>query len=635
MSCTNLTRALVAAFLVVSSLNVSAAPKPATDEAEVAALLERAGDAFDLEREDAIFLLDELSETWTTDGRLVRSIHQIALIRTEYGLDHYADLRVPWDSARQCLVLQALRTWRPSDDQWIDAGPTASVETLPFAVDRSPDYCHLRETMLLHDGVELPCVMETRYTIEDQIAFRPGFSGTRHLWRPEPTVVSRLVLGGPAAAPPRWALVGGVSAPVEGRDEATGLSTWTFELSDVPAEPSPASADSHAGLPQVSWSSWPDYAALGRDLLVRLDAAATLDEALEKRLSEHLDRARTPLEKAARVASLIAEGTRFVDVEPEWWAAPRPAVRTWSTAYANPVDRTTLAAALFRAAGFEVELGFVGAGFLAPGHDLPTLDWSDGPSLSVGYGEGLEAWFDPRDASLSMGEHAFLGRFTWFLVDESPTFWPVGLQRPSRKTLHLDLAIDESASSFEGSGALVADGILSPFHRMCGTGTEAIDALDSIVGSLLGGATVTAYNPETFDPMLVSVCFDVETPLGERDRRGRLICELAPFAELLPGDLHEEHRQGAVHLPGSLEYSLELRLDPGELAVVRHPLPRELENEAGRFEIVLRRGAKPGSLRLIRRLTLNKASYRAEEWPQLRALLLASADRAGRVFFFE
>ena len=171
MSCTNLTRALVAAFLVVSSLNVSAAPKPATDEAEVAALLERAGDAFDLEREDAIFLLDELSETWTTDGRLVRSIHQIALIRTEYGLDHYADLRVPWDSARQCLVLQALRTWRPSDDQWIDAGPTASVETLPFAVDRSPDYCHLRETMLLHDGVELPCVMETRYTIEDQIDF--------------------------------------------------------------------------------------------------------------------------------------------------------------------------------------------------------------------------------------------------------------------------------------------------------------------------------------------------------------------------------------------------------------------------------------------------------------------------------
>ena len=635
MSFTNLTRALVAAFLVSYSLSASAAPRPVMDEAEVSALLEQADDVFDLEQEDAVFLLDELSETWTTDGRLVRSIHQIALIRTEYGLDHYADLRIPWDSARQRFTLHALRTWRLSDEHWIDAGPTASVETLPFAVDRSPDYCHLRETMVLHDGVEFPCVMETRYTIEDLAAFRPGFSGTRHLWRPEPTVVSRLVLGGPVAAPPRWALVGGAPTPAEGRDEATGLSTWTFELSDVSAEPLPLSADSHAGLPQVSWSSWPDYAALGRDLRARLDAAAILDEALEKRLDEHLDEARTSLEKAVRIASLVAEGTRLVDIEPDWWSAPRPAVRTWSTAYADPVDRTILAAALFRAAGFEVELGFVGAGFLAPGHELPTLDWSGGPSLTVDYGEGLEAWFDPRTATLSGGEHAFLGRFTWFLVDESPTFWPVGLQRPSRKTPRLDLTFDEAASSFEGSGALVADGILSPFHRMCGTGTEAIDSLGSTVGSLLGGATVTAYNPETFDPMLVSVGFDLDVPLGERDGRGRLTCELAPFAELLPGDLHEEHRQSAVHLPGSLEYSLELRLDPGELEVVRHPLPRELENEAGRFEVVVQRGVKPNGLRLIRRLTLKKASYRAEEWPQLRALLLASADRAGRTFMFE
>ena len=149
----------IAGVLIAAFLSLFSATSASAGELDVSTLLEEAKEAFDLEQEDAVFLLDELSESWTADGRRVRGVHQLVLIRTEYGIDHHADLRIPWDSARQRLILHSLCTWRASDDRWIESGPTAMVETLPFAVDGAPDYCHLRETMLLHDGVELPCVM--------------------------------------------------------------------------------------------------------------------------------------------------------------------------------------------------------------------------------------------------------------------------------------------------------------------------------------------------------------------------------------------------------------------------------------------------------------------------------------------
>jgi len=628
MRVTRITGALFAASLCPLLAPASFADDAKMDEAEIATLLLEASEPFDLEREDAVFLLDELSESWTIDGRLVRSVHQVVWIGTDYGLEHHADLRIPWDSAHQRFTLEALRTWRLSDNATIDAGPTAEVETLPAAADRSPDYCSLRETMLLHDGVELPCVMETRYVIEDTAPFRPGFAGNFCLYRPEPTMVSRFVLAGPTDAPPRWSGLGGLPDPVEGKDESLGLATWTFELRALPPQPQPAGADSLAGLPRVSWSSWPDHAALAAELVARLDGNAVLDGALEKLLHEVVGDARTPAEKARKTASFVATGTRFVDLPREWWATPRPAARTWSTAYADRLDRTVLAAALFRAAGFEAELGFLGAGFLAPGHDLPTLDWSSGPSLHV-VGEGVDGWFDPSSATLSMGGHAILGRAAWRPgVDERPVFHPVGLRRPSAKSLRLDLARDEASSSWNGSGAFVANGWLSPYHRMSGADGEALGVLGTTVGALLGGATVSALSPETFTAAQVSFGFEVTAPVGEHDDLGRFVLEVEPFAEGLPDDLHEEHRRSAVHLPGSLDYRLELRVDLGALEVVRFPEVNVVENGAGRFEVACER--EGGTLRLFRRLTLKKASYPAAEWPELRALLLLSEARAGR-----
>ena len=162
----------------------SAGPASITGEHDIGALLEKASEIHDLSGEDAVLLLDELREDWTADGRRVRSVHRIVYVRTEYANRPHADLRVPYDGARQDLVVTALRTWRLSDERWIESGPTARVETLPFGLDRAPDYQHRREMMLLHDGVELPCVMETAYAIEDREAYRGGASGIWSVRKP-------------------------------------------------------------------------------------------------------------------------------------------------------------------------------------------------------------------------------------------------------------------------------------------------------------------------------------------------------------------------------------------------------------------------------------------------------------------
>ena len=170
---------------------------------------------------------------------------------------------------------------------------------------------------------------------------------------------------------------------------------------------------------------------------------------------------------------------------------------------------------------------------------------------------------------------------------------------------------------------------------MSGAGSEALGALGASCGSLLNGIEITTFAPEAFTPEKVALEFEAELEASHRDDRGRLVLEVAPFAEALPGDLHEEHRQSAVRLPSVLDYRLELRLDFGELDVVRLPEARVVENEAGRFEIAFERHVKTEGVYLVRTLTLKQTSYPAEMWPQLRALLLANTDRSGRTLLFK
>lgn len=616
-----------------------AGPTSITGEHDIGALLEKAGEFRDLGQEDAVFLLDELRESWTADGRRIHAVHRIVYIRTEYGKRQHADLRIPYDVARQDFAVTALRTWRLSDERWIDSGPTARVETLPFALDRAPDYQDRREMMLLHDGVELPCVMETAYVIADREPYRAGASGIWTVRREDPAVVSRFVLGFAGGAPPLWAVAEGAPEPVRGRDNERGVETLTFEAGPVDALPYPRDASSAEGVSRVVWSTWKDWPSLGSDLQALFAAAVQTDEALRAGLVEHLETARTEAEKARLVAEFVADTTRSIDYETGWWPAPRTAARTWSTAYGNRIDRAVLAAALFREAGLSAELAFAGRPPADAEQRVPNLEWAEGPGLRV-KGEEIQGYFDPSDASFSRGAARVIGRATWRpALDSEPVVRSSEAETRSGLDLRLDLHFDEEAKAWKGSGVFTATGSLCPFDRMAGLGNESLAYLGQLATSVLHEAEVTAYNPLTFDRSHVTIGFEIEVPTGEADALGRLRLEIADPGELaiMLGragvHLHEETRERGVDLPTAIEHRVELRLDPGELEVVFVPPSTTLANPAGRFAIEA--GEEEGGINLARQLVLAKRRYAPGEWPDLRALLLADGHEGVRLLLLK
>jgi transglutaminase-like putative cysteine protease len=628
----------VLALLVVPTVAATpgvASPTSVTGEHDIGALIRRAEKAFDLAREDAVFLLDSERDDWTADGRRIRSLHRIVYIRTGHAIRSLADLRVPYDASRQRITVTALRTWRLSDERWIESGPTAQVETLPFAIDHAPDYADRRDMMLLHDGVELPCVLETAYAIEDTEPFRAGAEGLRALARSHPTVVSRFILGLPAGAAPSYAASTDVPEPTRRRDGALGLDTFVFEMGPVEPSPYPQTPEALAHSPHIVWSTFKDWSSLGQDLHDRFTAAVELGDEVRRRLAEHLKQAGAEAEKARLVAGFVADSTRHVDDKSGWWPAPRSATRTWETAYGNRIDRTVLAAALYRGAGLEASLVFRAASFGDAEVRVPNLSWTEGPGLWI-EGADLEGYFDPASAEFSNGPLAMSYRAIWRpAVDEAPSVrWGKG-DALSKLAVRLDLHYDAENERWKGRGVLTATGALCPFEKMVGLAGEAQEYLGSVAGAVLDGAAINRYNPVAFDPSSVTVGFEIEAPVGEPDVLGRLKLKVADpgvLKQLLAHaavGVHEESRGSGVVLPTAIEQRLELRLDIADLEVVRLPAASETANTAGRC--VIAADETEGEVVLRRDLSLARKAYTPEEWPALRLLLLTDGHEGNRL----
>jgi hypothetical protein len=490
--------------------------------------------------------------------------------------------------------------------------------------------------MLLHDGVELPCVLETAYTIEDIEPYRAGADGLWVFARSSPALLSRLVLGHPAGTVALWGGLDRAPEPRRGRDEAAGLETLTFEMGPigpVPQPPTPTDAG-----PRVAWSTHIGWGSLGDVLLQRFDDAAVTNDELEARFDEHLEAARTEAEKADLAAEFVAQTTRAVEYETGWWPAPRDAARTWSTAYGDTLDRAVLAAALYRRAGLEATPAFYGR---APGEVDPRvagLAWAEGLGLWIA-GEGVEGWFDPRTAAWSYGMRPYQGYAVWRLGRDSQPLLLRGVRPPDRISLRLDLGYDAGESKWTGTAVLDNTGVFCPFDRMSGLGSEALVHLRQVAEEVLPGAEVGGYNPEKFNRYRVTVGFEIGVSSGEPDSRGRLRLEAAAPAaftglfERAAVRLHDETRESAVRLPKAIEARVELHLDPGSLKPVYLPAPHSIENVAGRFE--LESSAGENEITLIRTLALAKDDYAPEEWPDLRALLLAFGSQASRLLLLK
>ncbi len=605
-------------------------------------LVSRAEKQFGLTGRDAVLLLESNHVEILPNGDRRTEIRRVVWIGTGAVIRGYADLRIPYNSATSTLNVTALRTWR--DDRWwpheSEISPTAVVETLPYAVALADDYTTMRETMLLHDGVELPCIMETAYEIEERGGAEDGADGFWILPQRDPSVLIEYSVSIPSGESLVFYSGNGAPEPevTRGADQ-TVRYVWTMENVDRLGTPH---IDDPAGYaPYVSWSTREDWTTLGRKITSSFNEAAVLNVALADTLARCLKHEPTPASKARRIATFVNDCVRSIHYDSRFWSfPPRPASRTWDTAYGHGLDRAVLAAALFREAGLEAEPIYRSAGFSGIDQKIPGLSRFDGITILVS-GDELKAFYDPGQGTLSEGLQPLHGRIVWT---------PGGGSAPSRETgldgsgadsqFELVLTLEPGEDgSWSGTGFLSANGLFCPYDEMVGLQGEALALVGRIAGSVLQGASVTGFNPEVFERNRVTVGFDFDLDMQEPDDQHRTPVTIGDpsggITAQFPSDVHLYHEQrgSPVLLSGMMTQRVRLRVKTGDREIIYVPEEREVENEVGRYAI--RVEEEDGWVTIDRELMLAATAVRPDAWPSLRALLLEDADSAGRTILMK
>ncbi len=586
----------------------------------------------DLSAEDAVLLLESQQITLGADGTLATRVHRVVWIGSSVGIRSYADLRVPWNTATSQLDVEILRTWRDGR-WWPDAetiSETAVVHTLPYAVNRADDYTTMRETMLLHDGVELPCIMETAYTITE--TGLPGADGVFVMPRRDFSALTELQVTVPAASALHYEMLNGVTEPVVEENEGAVTTSWVME--NVPSLLTPVTDAPAAYEPAIVWSTWSEWTALRDHWRTAFDEAAVLDEALTDSLDTWVEHAPSYWSRLQTVTDQVNRYVRGIHYPDRFWTfTQRDAVRTWDTAYGHPLGRAVLAAALLRAAGYEVTPIFVGAGHSLVGPEIARLNGMGKLHLSIkGDPAGL---YDPDQGSLS-GQAPLIGLPIW-RTDQFFEPFLGNSQWANRLEVTVTLESGDDGH-WQGSGQFHAAGVFCPQGDMAGMDEGARDYLTGVVGGVIDGASLEWTNPEIFHQHQVIFGFgvDVEKPEPEASGRTRLIVGspghgLASRAGSI--HLYEDVRKSPVMLAGPMEQLVKVRLKVGEMEAAHLPEPVFLVNEAGEFTVTST--TKDGWITIERELKLTADSYPAEMWSQLRALLLEDADPANGVILLD
>jgi hypothetical protein len=631
--------------------------------------LERAAAThWDLSREDAVVLLERREVEWTADRRRIETVHRAVRIAADHVVEEYADLRIAYDSLRTDLEVLSLRTYR--DGHWIESGPTARVETTADALDRAPDLSGIRERMLLHDGVGLPCVVETAWRVTDRRPFRDGVEGIFVFAQEDPVVRAEFSFAASAGTGLLEA-GGGAPSPLSEQGAAGGAERRSVRMEFL-APAGTVSLDAAAYLPHVTWSTWSTWAALGASFRDEFDRALTLDAALRDSVRVQAAEGPTPAETARRLAAFVDRRVRLTECDEALQRpVPRRAARVHATGYGSAYDRAALAAALFREAGLSVEPLYRGRGFGAVDEGVPTLGRMQGVALMLrepadasrqppdtlrdspdmtreppdalrglpGVG-GFLGIFEPGSSRIDFGTASLLGRTVWVPGRSGrPTVRGAADRETSRLRVGLDLVPATGDSSWSGEGFVEADGVFSPYGSMVGLGDEAKGRLEAITGSILEGATMGGYNVAVLQPSRVVAGMGVTVRSGKPDDLGRRKLVVGEpdggVPALLPGDLHlsDPVRRAPVMLPAPLVQEVRVRLRLPADRVVRLPEPVRIKNSAGEFTVTVERTGD--KVTIVRTLRLDAARYEAMAWPELRALLLADASERNGVVLYK
>lgn len=622
-------------FLIIIPFNIiySQELKSISGQQDINVLMATAQKTFDFKTQDAVILFDGKRFDWMPDGRLVEYTHQIIWIGTDYAIEHYGDRRLPFDAEHCSFKAVTVRTWR--DNQWWETGETGIVETLPADLQNAYDYTNMREMMLLHIGIEIPCILEVAYVIEDKAPFRKDIEGIWSFKRNEPSVATWFGLGLPIGIKPQFQASPDVPGYEIESDEKNGLNVYWWKMGPLEAIPAPRNDDFYAEVPYIAWSTWSSWKEYGDFIANIFKSNTAISDSLAAALDTVIMDARTPSEKAGQIAEFIGAQTQYIDYPERFWTnSPRIAVQTFNTAYGHRLDRAILATALFGKMGFTAIPIYISVGPNDISSDLPSLGRMNRISLVIS-DNTFNSIYDPSSGALALGNTPFANRTIWLPgLDIRPRFIRADTTDGNDFYIRADIEFDSKNNVFKGTGYIHTGKMLNIYGDLAGVSGETKSYLGKVLSGLFGDAKITDFNPDKFDENEVSIgfAFEFKKPdLDDFDRLGLAIGEpIGGLIEHLPANvkLYDHYRTSGIYLPDKLMQKIEIRLKLDGLELVYFPEESAFINDCGSFKLMSEKNAD--RLILTRELELTQADYSADKWQSFRALLLNETNEKNK-----
>jgi len=644
------TNYIICLFLLISSFNQADSKETiASDtvtignvEYSIADLMLDAKYRYHKQQEDAIVLCSYNSIDISNDFTIKRKIHKLVWVSTHYALRNYADHKIIYNSRHEEFTVDILRTWR--DNQWWVTGESGIVETLPGALRNSPDYATFREMVLMHDGIELPCILEYSYTIEDVNPFWDGHAGLEFFQDIDPTLISRIEFTYPlrkkinfeysAAVPEPVKSITEPQSPDKNKKPPLNREVLSFQMKNLKAEPFPRTSDPAIYKPHFTWSTWKSWSKLGKDFRKVFNNGLEINSELSDSLDILLLNAMTISEKAHLVSDFVENSTRYVNApsgNPSY--SVRSVNRIWNCSYGNLYERALLAAACFTHAGFEVFPTFRSEGFHDVNEGIACLSRLPSFGIWVSGKDEVEAFYNPENSRLYNGLSPIFGRTIWIpgSGDDPKVNWS-GESNLSRMEITLDLEFDFENNKIAGKGVFRVTQGFNTFDKMEGLESPSEEFFEEVVSSIIENSKLTSYNFTSFSRFLISAGFQFEANLEQVDEESTLMEfrinePSGGIISRLPGDIHlySESRTSPAYLPGKMDQVLTIRLNNNNSEVVYLP-PDFLYNcDNGSLEINTK--TENNRTILTKKLSINKLTCQRDNWQYLRKLFLTNTNK--------
>jgi len=587
----------------------------AAADLDVRALIAAAPPATDFPGEDVVVLWQDESIVVDAAGRVVRRVHSVQRLQTQWAMRSRSDVRVAWDASRQDLTVLTARTFMV-DGTEVATPPNGLNEVTPDAVSRAAPFLDVRELVISHIATEPGCVVELAYEVRDREPAPLPPSGVCWLGGEFPVLEARASVQGARAQ----------RGDLAGPD--TGTSEWLVR--EVPALRAEGSAAwRRAFTPHVVWTTLADVAHLARELRRTSEAGAGTAD----RLAAWLDRARadqetlTPVDLVQRLAALGHDGIDGVHLPGgAWTRPPRLAEDVYATAVGTDWERAVLALAVLRLAGHRPELGFFARQPLDGG---ALVDAGSFERFRVVVRVGDENWWLAPERAQAWTGPCDLAGWTGLILaaDGGERVFRVPDQ-PGACRWSVNLAPAADGTGWTATGDLVLSG---PYRD---PDAEPAKLAEQRAARLLGDGKVASLDVRTATPQELSLRLTATGSLavaaGDIPTVRDLPWPQGSLLDHLPGGFHAERPVRSTPLwveqPGREESRIRIEVPAGWS--VDQPVAGRLDLAGALATFAWSCRREGNVLELSRTLVLGPGRVEPQDYPALREVLAAALTNA-------